>query len=204
MWSLLFSAALAAPTAPAGADDAAIPAEPASRPAIGLEGGLSLTVPVPFAGLGPGPGLRFVGDVAVIERLTVGLELGARFPGVAAATLSDRALGEDLEWRTSLTVLSGGARVAYAFGPLDGLHGRVALAGGVAWLAQDTVTQVGTTHDAVLTGWIQPEVGALYPLGPGALTGDLIVPVAPADLLVSRWVPAGTGVAFVVGYRFEL
>jgi hypothetical protein len=82
------------------------------------------------------------------------------------------------------------------------VHGRVGLAAGVAWVAQDTHTEVGVTHDATLTGWVEPQVGGVFPLGPGALTADLLVPIAPARLLVLGDVPGGTGVALAIGYRY--
>lgn len=200
MWLALVPALLAA--------DPAAPTTGATAPAeggrVGLEAGLTLAVPLPTAGLGPGPGLRLLGEYAVIPRLGVGGELFGRVPGGAIGTLEHDRLGDDLEWRSGLTVLGGGPRVSYTFGPLDGFHGRAALAGGLAWVAQDTVTQVGRTHDAVLTGWIQPEVGGLVPLGPGDLTFDLLVPIAPAPLLVLGDAPGGTGVGLAVGYRFGL
>ncbi|MDP2312215.1 MAG: hypothetical protein Q8P41_04865, partial [Pseudomonadota bacterium] len=176
-------------------------ADPAAERA-GLEAGLTLTMPVPPAGLGPGPGLRILGDYAVVPRLTVGAELSARIPTGARDTLEHESLSEDLDWTAGLTMLAGGVRVGYQIvGEADGPRLRVGLAGGVALVTLDVDTQVGRTHDAVLTGWVQPEVGGLFPLGPGDLTADLIVPIAPAELLVLGPAPGGTGMGLAVGYR---
>ncbi|MFZ5479656.1 MAG: hypothetical protein ACOZNI_23015 [Myxococcota bacterium] len=182
MWLTLATAALAAPA--------------------GFEAGLTLAVPV--GGVGPGPGLHLLGDVEVAPRLSLGAEVAARIPGVAAGDEEGDALAEELRWRTGLAVVAGGPRVAFAFGPADGLHGRAALAGGLAWVSQDTTTQVGRTHDAALTGWICPQIGGLLPLGPGLLTADLRFDVAPADLLVLGPSPGGTAPGIAVGYRLPL
>lgn len=189
-----------APGAPAPGGPA-----PASSPggAVGVEAGLTLATPI--AGLGVGPGLRLLADAPVAnDRLSVGGEIAVRLPSTASGTLSDPALAEPLEWRSGLAVVAGGARAAYAIGPVEDLHGRVALAGGVAWVAQHTETQVGDTDDRALTGWICPELGVVVPLGPGALTADVLVPVAPASLLVLGDAPGGTAPALSVGWRMAL
>ncbi|MDP2306517.1 MAG: hypothetical protein Q8P18_10885 [Pseudomonadota bacterium] len=190
--------ALAAPPS----ESPAAPDAPSKR--VGLEAGLALALPVPPAGLGPGPGLRILGDYAVTPRFSVGGEVYARIPTGARGSLEDEALSEDLDWVAGLSVVAGGARIAYdVLGAADGPRLRVALAGGVAWVALDTDTQVGRTHDAVLTVWVQPEVGALFPLGPGDITADLLVPIAPAELLVLGPAPGGTGIGLAVGYRLR-
>lgn len=209
MWIALIPALLAAPAAPAPTDSgegAAVSSTEGAAASGDRKGAIEagLTLAVPFAPLGPAPGLRVLGEVALVPRFTLGGEVMARLPGAAAGSLEDDALAEDLDWRTGLVVVAGGPRVAFAFGPLDELHGRVALAGGVAWVSQDTVTPVGRTHDAALTGWIAPQVGGLLPLGPGWLTADLHLTIAPASLLVLGPAPGGTAVGVAVGYRFAL
>ncbi|MES2644809.1 MAG: hypothetical protein V4850_35305 [Myxococcota bacterium] len=202
MWIAFVPALLAAPPAPAPTEapaEAKGAAAGAER-AVALEAGLTLAIP--FAPLGAAPGLRVLGEVALVPRFTLGGEAMVRLPGGAAGSLEDDALAEDLDWRTGLTVVAAGPRVAFAFGPLDGVHGRVALAGGVAWVAQDTFTSVGHTHDAVLTGWLSPQVGGLLPVGPGWLTVDLHGTIAPAPLLVLGPAPGGAAVGLSVGYRF--
>lgn len=214
MWIALVPALLAAPPAPPdepapapGADAAPAPATDGAPKAdtdraAALEAGLTLAVP--FAPLGAAPGLRVLAEVALLPRLTLGGEAMARLPGGAAGSLEDDAMAEDLAWRTGLVVVAGGPRVAFAFGALDGVHGRVALAGGLAWVAQDTYTSVGHTHDAALTGWLAPQVGGLLPLGPGWLTVDLHGTIAPASLLVLGPAPGGAAVGLSVGYRLAL
>lgn len=182
----------------------ALAADPAGAALPARAAEASFTLAAPVAGLGVGPGLRLLGEMNVVSRLGVGAEVAVRLPSSAGGSLSHETLAEDLDWSTGLFVAAGGPRVSWTIGDTARLHGRVALAGGVAWMRESTFTVVGTTTASALTGWVCPEVGGALPLGPGWLTADLLVPIAPAPLLVLGDGPGGTAPALAVGYRLAL
>ena len=167
---------------------------------MAVEAGATLSLP--HANLGPGPGLRILGELSPQENIFVGIEADARAAGSSSVTLSGPELNGDIDLKTGQSQLALGLRGSYIAGDEEGISYRGGLSLGAARLTQAVHSDAGKSTERLSSLWIRPEGGVLMTLGPGRLTASLYWNLAPANLEILG--KGGSTLGLGVGYRIAL